>query len=62
MHQRSDSALLEGLARDAQAPLEQVVALFRRERDELAREATVPNYIDLLAVRRVRRQLLSGRH
>lgn len=62
MEQSPDSALLEHLARDAQAPLDQVIALFRRERDALAREATVPNYIDLLAVRRVRRQLRSGEH
>lgn len=56
----SDTALLESLARDMHAPIEQVLALYQRERDALAREATVPNYINLLAVRRVRHQLLSA--
>jgi hypothetical protein len=55
-----DTALLESLARDARAPMDEVVALYRRERDELAREAKIPNYITLLAVRRVRHQLMSA--
>jgi hypothetical protein len=40
--------------------MDEVVALYRRERDELAREAKIPNYITLLAVRRVRHQLMSA--
>lgn len=60
MDKSSDTAVLQSLARDARAPFEDVLALFQREREELAREATIPNYINLLAVRRVRHQLLSG--
>jgi hypothetical protein len=40
--------------------MDQVVALYKREREALSREATIPNYITLLAVRRVRHQLLSA--
>jgi hypothetical protein len=58
--QSPDQAMLESLARDAHAPMDQVLALYQRERDALAREATVPNYITLLAVRRVRHQLMSA--
>lgn len=60
MDQSPDQALLESLARDTRVSFDEVAELFQRERDALAREATIPNYIDLLAVRRVRR-LLSGR-
>jgi len=60
MDQSPDTALLASLARAAQASLDDVLALFERERDALAREATIPNYITLLAVRRVRDQLLGG--
>lgn len=59
MDQSLDPALLESLARDTRASVDEIAALFRRERDELARDATIPNYIDLLAVRRVRHRLLS---
>jgi len=59
MDQSLDPALLESLARDTRVSVDEVAALFRRERDELARGATIPNYIDLLAVRRVRHRLLS---
>ena len=38
--------------------MEQVVALFERERYALAQDATVTNFITLLAVRRVRHQLM----
>lgn len=58
MNQTSDASLLENIARDAHAPMEQVLALYERERDALARQATVPNYITLIALRRVRDQLL----
>lgn len=61
MDQSPDPALLESLARDTEAPLDEVIALFEREREALAREATISNYINLLAVRRVRDQLLSAR-
>lgn len=61
MDQTPDPALLESLARDTHASLDEVIALFERERDALAREATIPNYINLLAARRVRDQLLTGR-
>jgi hypothetical protein len=60
VEQVPDHALLESLARDTHAPMDQVLALYQRERDALAREATVPNYINLLAVRRVRHQLMSA--
>lgn len=63
MEKKPDAALLESLARDAQAPLDRVHELYERERDALAREATIPNFITLLAVRRVRDQLQAdGRH
>lgn len=55
-----DTTLLESLARDLQAPMEQVVALFERERDALAQDATITNFITLLAVRRVRDQLTTA--
>jgi hypothetical protein len=57
MSQASDTSMLESIARDTQSPIDEVVALFKRERDALAQNATVKNYISLLAVRRVRRQL-----
>jgi hypothetical protein len=60
MDQIPDTALLQSLARDSHMTFDQVLALFERERAALAREATVPNYITLLAVRRVRHQLLSS--
>jgi hypothetical protein len=59
MEREADAALLESIARDKQVPLDRVQALYRRECDALAREATIPNYITLLAVRRVRDQLPS---
>jgi hypothetical protein len=60
MDKSSDTALLETLARDKRAPLDWVQALYQREHDALAREATIPNFISLLAVRRVRDQLQAG--
>jgi hypothetical protein len=60
MDQSPDIALLESLARATQAPMDQVRALFQRERDELARDATIPNFITLLAMRRVRHHLRSA--
>lgn len=60
MDQSPDTALIETLARDLHLSFDQVRALFERERDALAREATIPNYITLLAMRRVRHQLLSA--
>ncbi len=57
MDQTTDITMLEALARAIQVPMDKVVALYERERDELARGATITNYITLLAVRRVRRQL-----
>jgi len=60
MDQSPDTALLESLARDSHVSFDEVLALYERARDALAREATVSNYITLLAVRRVRHQLLSS--
>jgi hypothetical protein len=57
MEQKTDTTILEALAHDSRASLDTVLALFERERDALARGATITNYITLLAVRRVRRQL-----
>jgi hypothetical protein len=37
--------------------MDKVVALYERERDDLARGATITNFISLLALRRVRRKL-----
>lgn len=54
--------MLEALARTIQEPMDKVVALYERERDDLARGATITNYITLLAVRRVRRKLQPSRH
>jgi hypothetical protein len=63
MNQSSDASALEFLARESKATLAEVTALFERERDALAAGATVPNFLTLLAVRRVRHQLLqSTRH
>jgi hypothetical protein len=61
MDHKPDTALLESLARDTRAPLDRVQELYQRELDALAREATIPNFITLLAARRVRDQLLSAR-
>jgi hypothetical protein len=58
MNQASDTTALENLARETKAPLTEVTALFERERDALAEGATVKNFVTLLAVRRVRHQLL----
>jgi hypothetical protein len=58
MHQSPDTAGLESIARARFSPIDQVLALFERERAALAREATIPNYVTLLAVRRVRHQLM----
>ncbi len=57
MDQKTDTTMLEALARDSRAPMDTVLALYERERDALSRGATITNYITLLAVRRVRRQL-----
>jgi hypothetical protein len=58
MNQASDTTALEMLAREAKAPLAEVTALFERERDALSEGATITNFVTLLAVRRVRNQLL----
>ena len=58
MNHASDTSMLESLARDTQAPMDRVVALFEQERHALAQDATVTNFITLLAVRRVRHQLM----
>ncbi len=63
MIQSSDNSSLEMLARETKATLAEVTAMFERERDALAAGATITNYVTLLAVRRVRHQLLqSARH
>ncbi len=60
MNQSSDTSALELLARDTKAPLAEVTALFERERDALAEGATITNFVTLLAVRRVRHQLMQS--
>jgi Protein of unknown function (DUF3562) len=60
MNPSSDSSTLESLARETKATLAEVTALFERERSALAAGATIPNYVTLLAVRRVRHQLLQS--
>jgi len=60
MNQAPDAAMLESLARDTDAPIDTVVKLYQREREALAQDATITNYISLLAVRRVRDQLLQS--
>lgn len=60
MQHSPDTAALESIARDTDSPIDQVRALFERERDALARDATIPNYVTLLAVRRVRHQLMTA--
>ncbi len=57
MDQSADTTMLEALAKSIHEPMDKVVALYQREHEDLAREATVTNYISLLAVRRVRRKL-----
>jgi hypothetical protein len=56
-HASSETSLLESVARDLQTPIATVVALFERERDALSQDATITNYISLLALRRVRYKL-----
>jgi hypothetical protein len=60
MNPSSDISALENLARDMKAPLAEVTALFERERAALSEGATITNYVTLLAVRRVRLQLLQS--
>lgn len=60
MEKASDTSLLETLARDTQAPMDQVMALYQREREALSQDATITNFITLLALRRVRHQLLES--
>jgi hypothetical protein len=62
MNTASDTSMLEALARDIREPVDKVMALFEHERNELARGATITNYITLLAVRRVRQQLAMSPH
>lgn len=57
MEETTDTTMLEALANAIHEPVDKVVALYQREHDALAREATVTNYISLIAVRRVRRKL-----
>lgn len=57
MKASADSAL-ESLARETRANLADVTAMFERERDALSEGATITNFVTLLAVRRVRHQLL----
>jgi hypothetical protein len=58
MNQAPDTTALENLARETNATLTEVKALFERECHALAAGATVTNFVTLLAVRRVRHQLL----
>jgi hypothetical protein len=60
MKTSADSPSLESLAREASAPLSEVTEMFERERDALAEGATITNFVTLLAVRRVRHQLLQS--
>jgi hypothetical protein len=60
MKPSADNSALEILARDAKATLAEVTAMFERERDSLAEGATITNFVTLLAVRRVRDQLLQS--
>ena len=57
MEEATDTTMLEALAQSIHEPVDKVAALYQREREALAREATVTNYISLIAVRRVRRKL-----
>jgi hypothetical protein len=54
----AENPALESLALESKATLAEVTAMFEREREALAAGATVTNYVTLLAVRRVRHQLL----
>lgn len=60
MTQSPDRSALEMLARDMNASLAEITTLYERERDALSRGATITNYVNLLAVRRVRYQLQSA--
>lgn len=60
MNQAPDAAMLESLARDTDAPIDTVVKLYQREREALEQDATITNFISLLAVRRVRDQLMQA--
>lgn len=62
MDTTGENPVLESLAREAQAPLSDVIELFEHEREVLSQDATITNYIDLLAARRVRHQLTSRPH
>jgi hypothetical protein len=56
----ADPVLLETLARDSGRPLQAVENLYEQEYAALAEGARIPNFISLLALRRVRYQLLSA--
>lgn len=60
MKPSTDTSALEMLARETKATLAEVTAMYERERDDLAAGATITNYVTLLAVRRVRHQLLQS--
>lgn len=60
MKTSADSPSLESLARETKASLSEVTEMFERERNALAEGATITNYVTLLAVRRVRHQLLQS--
>jgi hypothetical protein len=54
----SDRSIVESLSRETRVSVDAVFKLYRHERDALARDARIPNYVPLLAARRVRNQLL----
>lgn len=56
----ADSNLLESLARDSGKPLDAIEHLYDQEYAALAEGARIPNFISMLALRRVRYRLQSA--
>lgn len=50
----ADTRLLETLARDSGTPLDTIEHLYDQEYAALAEQARIPNFISMLALRRVR--------
>lgn len=58
MEPKTDNPALEALSREVHIPVERLQSLYEHEHAALARDATIINFIPLLAARRLRRKLL----
>jgi len=59
--QKPNTKLIEDLAQQSDAPVELVAELYESEVTKLKAEATVENYIGVIASKRVKRKLRSRR-